>query len=119
MIKWKSLLVAAILLFSSIACIFSGSTEPDVTPDISAMTTSVAATLRAQNDLAPSQTPEKAPESPPCDPLHPGKQILALPGGFIAGTENTAISFYDAEGNLLGEKQTPGLPNMDSDRVHV
>jgi hypothetical protein len=119
MIRWKSSFVAATLLFSSIACILSGSTEPEVTPDISAMSTSVGATLRAQNDLAPSQTPEKAPEYPSCAPLHPGKQILALPEGFIAGTDNTAISFYDASGNLLGKKLTPGLPNMDSDRVHV
>ena len=110
--KWKNILAAAALILSSFACILGGSSEPQETPDINAMTTSVAATLRAQNDEAPTRTPEEVVETPACLPLHPGRQELDLPIGFTAGVDISAISFYDTEGNLVGEKQTPGLTRV-------
>jgi hypothetical protein len=117
--KWKIFLTAAALILSSLACLF-GSSEPQATPDISAMTTSVAATLRAQNDQAPTRTPEEEiVETPACLPLHPGRQELDLPIGFTAGVDILAISFYDTEGNLVGEKQTPGLTRVNPNQVHI
>jgi hypothetical protein len=117
--KWKIFLTAAALILSSLACLF-GSSEPQATPDISAMTTSVAATLRAQNDQAPTRTPEEEiVETPACLPLHPGRQELDLPIGFTAGVDISAISFYDTEGNLVGEKQTPGLTRVNPNQVHI
>ena len=117
--KWNSFLIVAALLISSMACLFGGSSEQQATPDISAMTTSVAATLRAQNDQAPTRTPEEAVETPACLPLHPGRQVLDLPSGFTAGVDISAISFYDTEGNLLGEKQTPGLTRVSMNQIHI
>ncbi len=117
--KWNGFLIAAALLISSMACLFGGSAESQATTDISAMTTSVAATLRAQNDQAPTRTPEEAFETPACLPLHPGRQVLDLPSGFTAGVDISAISFYDMEGNLLGEKQTPGLTRVRLNQVHI
>jgi len=38
--KWKNILAAAALILSSLACILGGSSEPQETPDINAMTTS-------------------------------------------------------------------------------
>ncbi|MCK4490355.1 MAG: hypothetical protein KAU23_08855, partial [Anaerolineales bacterium] len=117
--KWKIFLTAAALILSSLACLF-GSSESQPTPDISAMTTSVAATLRAQNDQAPTRTPEEEiVETPACLPLHPGRQELDLPIGFTAGVDISAISFYDTEGNLVGEKQTPGLTRVNPNQVHI
>jgi len=117
--KRNGFLIIAALLFSSMACLF-GSSEPQATPDISAMTTSVAATLRAQNDQAPTRTPEEEiVETPACLPLHLGRQILDLPSGFTAGVDVSAISFYDTEGNLLGEKQTPGLTRLNPNQIHI
>ena len=117
--KWKNILAAAALILSSLACILGGSSEPQETPDISAMTTSVAATLRAQNDEAPTRTPEEVVETPACLPLHPGRQELDLPIGFTAGVDISAISFYDTEGNLVGEKQTPGLTRVNPNQIHI
>ena len=117
--KWKNILAAAALILSSLACILGGSSEPQETPDINAMTTSVAATLRAQNDEAPTRTPEEVVETPACLPLHPGRQVLDLPSGFTAGVDVSAISFYDTEGTLLGEKQTPGLTRVRLNQVHI
>ncbi len=117
--KWKIFLTAAALILSSLACLF-GSSESQPTPDIDAMTTSVAATLRAQNDQAPTRTPEEEIiETPACLPLHPGRQELDLPIGFTAGVDISAISFYDTEGNLVGEKQTPGLTRVNPNQVHI
>ena len=116
--KRNGFLIIAALLISSMACLF-GSSESQPTPDIDAMTTSVAATLRAQNDQAPTRTPEEVVETPACLPLHPGRQILDLPSGFTAGGDVSAISFYDTEGNLLGEKQTPGLTRLNPNQIHI
>ncbi len=77
--------------------------------------TSVAATLIAQNDLAPTRTPE----IPVCLPLQPGIQVLDLPVGFTAGVDNSTIRFYDLDGNLLGEKLTPGLTRVDQSQIHI
>jgi len=116
--KRNGFLIIAALLISSMACLF-GSSGSQPTPDIDAMTTSVAATLRAQNDQAPTRTPEEVVETPACLPLHPGRQILDLPSGFTAGVDISAISFYDTEGNLLGEKQTPGLTRVRLNQIHI
>ncbi len=113
--KWKGFLLVVSLLFSSWACLFSGSEQSQATPDLSVMKTSVAATLIAQNDLAPTRTPE----IPDCTPLHPGEQDIVLPVGFTAGVDNSAIRFYDLDGNLLGEKLTPGLTRVDQSQIHV
>jgi len=113
--KWKGFLLVVSLLFSSWACLFGGSEQPQATPDLSVMKTSVAATLIAQNDLAPTRTPE----IPECTPLHPGEQDIVLPIGFTAGVDNSAIRFYDLDGNLLGEKLTPGLTRVDQSQIHV
>jgi len=113
--KWKGFLIAASLLFSSWACLFGGSEEAQVTPDLSLLKTSVAETLIAQNDLAPTRTPE----IPVCLPFQPGIQVLDLPVGFTAGVDNSTISFYDLDGNLLGEKLTPGLTRVDQSQIHI
>ncbi len=117
--KWDGFLIVAALLISSMACTFGGSSQPQGTPDISVMTTSVAATLQAQNDQAPTRTPEEAVETHVCLPLYPGRQVLDLPSGFTAGKDNSLISFYDSEGNLLGEKQTPGLTRVHTSQIHI
>jgi len=113
--KWKGFLFVVSLLFSSWACLFGGSDEAQVTPDLSLMKTSVAKTLIAQNDLAPTRTPE----IPDCLPFQPGIQVLDLPVGFTAGVDNSTISFYDLDGNLLGEKLTPGLTRVDQSQIHI
>lgn len=117
--KWDGCLIVAAFLISSMACTFGGSSQPQGTPDISVMTTSVAATLQAQNDQAPTRTPEEEVETHVCLPLHPGRQVLDLPSGFTAGKDNSLISFYDSEGNLLGEKQTPGLTRVHPSQIHI
>ena len=113
--KWKGYLFVISLLFSSWACLLGGSGEAQATPDLSVLKTSVAATLIAQNDLAPTRTPE----IPVCLPLQPGIQVLDLPVGFAAGLDNSAIRFYDLDGNLLGEKLTPGLTRVDQSQIHI
>jgi len=117
--KWKNFLTAGALLLSSLGCILGGSSQAQETLDITAMKTSVAATLRAQDDQAPTRTPEEAIGTPACLPLHPGRQVLELPSGFTAGVDKSAVGFYDTEGNLLGEKQTPGLTRLRPDQIHL
>jgi len=113
--KWKGLLFVVSLLFSSWACLLGGSGEAQGTPDLSVLKTSVAETLIAQNDLAPTRTLE----IPDCLPFQPGIQVLDLPVGFTAGVDSSTIRFYDLDGNLLGEKLTPGLTRVDQSQIHI
>ena len=113
--KWKGLLFVVSLLFSSWACLLGGSGEAQGTPDLSVLKTSVAKTLMAQDDFAPTRTPE----IPDCLPFQPGIQVLDLPVGFTAGVDSSTIRFYDLDGNLLGEKLTPGLTRVDQSQIHI
>jgi len=113
--KWKGFLIAVSLLFLSWACLIGGSEQPQATPDLSVLKTSVAKTLMAQDDLAPTRTPEISD----CSPFQPGIQVLDLPVGFTAGVDNSTIRFYDLNGNQLGEKLTPGLTRVDQSQIHI
>jgi len=113
--KWKGFLFVISLLFSSWACLLGGSGEAQSTPDLSVLKTSVAKTLIAQDDFAPTRTPEIVE----CTPPHPGEQDIDLPVGFTAGVDNSTIRFYDLDGNLMGEKLTPGLKRIDQSQIHI
>jgi hypothetical protein len=84
-----------------------------------AISTSVAATLTFQEDQDTSDSQESSQTEDLCLHQHPGKQEIPLPAGFMAGIDNSSISFYDASGDLIGVKMTPGLSNLYPDRIHA
>ncbi|MEA3349231.1 MAG: hypothetical protein U9Q82_01265 [Chloroflexota bacterium] len=138
--KKSFLLAFFVLLLASLAC---GTTTPiALTPTIhqGQLETIVAATVQAL-DTSPeaqpeatdagisssptAQPPSSTPtstatqEQPPCQPEHPGAQVLPLPAGFASSVDVQPIELYDTQGNLLGSKQAPGLTWLEPGQIHI
>jgi hypothetical protein len=54
-----------------------------------------------------------------CQPQHPGAQSLNQPIGFGGNINTLAIQFFDANGNPLGNIQTPGMTWLDPNQIHI
>jgi hypothetical protein len=121
-----------VLLAVSLACGTPGPTEPTEEVDIALVNTIVAATMQAvgEGEALPSSVPTETPLAnptatntstplPPCQPPHPGAEVLPLPVGFAAGTNTNEVAFYDTNGNWLASKPTPGLTWLEPGQVHI
>ncbi len=128
----SSLASLILLLLVSLAC---GSTPDIATPTIDqhALETVVAATLEIAevptetiaaiptNTLpAPTTHPPASPtELQACLPAHPGIHSISQPIGFGGNINTLAIQFFDFNGNLLGNVQTPGMTWLDPNQIHI
>ncbi len=130
-------LVGILFVLVTLACGTATPVSPTVTLDPNLLDTVVAATVAAleptsQTSEAAQPTPADTPEAPQatlaeptadlppeCLPAHPGAQALPLPVGFAASINTLAVEFFDPDGNVLGNKPTPGMTWLDPNQIHL
>ncbi|TFG48581.1 MAG: hypothetical protein E4H33_03920, partial [Anaerolineales bacterium] len=112
----KKILVLYLSILIFLAACVQGGPAPLESGDL--IKTGMTETMEVQDDPAPAPSQEVEGETHSCFPVHPGRQALPLPVGFMTGIKPTAIRFYDSTGFILGDKQTPNLYSLYGNRLH-